>query len=222
MLNLVIIAAALILLAGLLYHEKKGPSQLRLMNKAFLSLVFIYAALAQTPQSTGYFHAIMAGLVFCLFGDVLLALTSPQAFKLGLVSFLLGHVFYIAAFSAITPYTAWSAPAVILVFAVSTYVYWRFRPHLGDMKYPVLAYIVVITVMLSAASALVMVPDLRFKGQIMAFVGAASFYFSDVFVARDRFIGQDYINRLIGLPLYYAGQFLLAFSVGAIGGLNPF
>jgi hypothetical protein len=50
----------------------------------------------------------------------------------------------------------------------------------------------------------------------MVFVGALSFYFSDVFVARDRFIEQQFLNRLLGLPLYFAGQFLLAFSVGLL------
>jgi len=43
-----------------------------------------------------------------------------------------------------------------------------------------------------------------------------SFYISDLFVARDRFFKTEFSNRLLGLPLYYAGQFLLAFSVGLI------
>ncbi|TFG38533.1 MAG: hypothetical protein E4H39_00070 [Syntrophobacterales bacterium] len=51
----------------------------------------------------------------------------------------------------------------------------------------------------------------------MIFVGALCFYFSDIFVARDRFFRKEFLNRLIGLPLYYLGQFLLAFSVGLIG-----
>ncbi|MBW2297136.1 MAG: lysoplasmalogenase, partial [Deltaproteobacteria bacterium] len=44
--------------------------------------------------------------------------------------------------------------------------------------------------------------------------GALSFYVSDLFVARDRFLKNESLNRLLGLPLYYGGQFLLAFSVG--------
>lgn len=32
----------------------------------------------------------------------------------------------------------------------------------------------------------------------------------------DRFIKKQMLNRCIGLPLYYAGQFLLAFSVGVV------
>jgi hypothetical protein len=42
---------------------------------------------------------------------------------------------------------------------------------------------------------------------------AVSFYFSNVFVARDRFLKPEFLNRLIGLPLYYFGQFLLPFQL---------
>lgn len=55
---------------------------------------------------------------------------------------------------------------------------------------------------------------LTVSGKMMVFWGAVSFYFSDVFVARDRFLRPEFFNRLIGLPLYYCGQFLLAFSAG--------
>jgi hypothetical protein len=47
--------------------------------------------------------------------------------------------------------------------------------------------------------------------------GAIVFYLSDIFVARDTFVRSEYSNRLIGLPLYYLGQFLFAFSIGMAG-----
>lgn len=50
----------------------------------------------------------------------------------------------------------------------------------------------------------------------MVFGGALLFYLSDIFVARDRFLKTSFLNRLVGLPIYYAGQFLLAFSVGLL------
>jgi hypothetical protein len=57
---------------------------------------------------------------------------------------------------------------------------------------------------------------LALTGRVIVFIGAASFYFSDVFVARDRFLKPEFLNRLLGLPLYYLGQYLLAFSVGLL------
>jgi uncharacterized membrane protein YhhN len=44
---------------------------------------------------------------------------------------------------------------------------------------------------------------------------AVLFYLSDITVARDRFVtGPRFLNRLVGLPLYYSAQFLFAFSIG--------
>jgi hypothetical protein len=53
-------------------------------------------------------------------------------------------------------------------------------------------------------------------GRFLVIFGAVSFYISDLFVARDRFLKTEFVNRLIGLPLYYGGQFLFAFSIGLI------
>jgi uncharacterized membrane protein YhhN len=68
--------------------------------------------------------------------------------------------------------------------------------------------------MVCAASSVLGVKDFRPSGRFMVFSGAVAFYFSDVFVARDRFMKKEFLNRLVGLPLYYAGQFLIAFSLG--------
>jgi uncharacterized membrane protein YhhN len=67
--------------------------------------------------------------------------------------------------------------------------------------------------MLSGAWSVFVDSGLTTSGRIMVVGGALLFYISDLFVARDRFIKKEFLNRLIGLPLYYAGQFILAFSV---------
>jgi uncharacterized membrane protein YhhN len=82
------------------------------------------------------------------------------------------------------------------------------------MKGPVVGYMVVITVMVCGASSVLGASDFSLSGRLMAFLGAVAFYFSDVFVARDRFMKKEFVNRLVGLPMYYAGQFLIALSLG--------
>ena len=74
---------------------------------------------------------------------------------------------------------------------------------------PVLAYVVIITLMVALASGM----SWRW-GMWAAVLGALIFYVSDIFVARERFVSPGPINGLIGLPLYYAGQLLLAWSAG--------
>jgi uncharacterized membrane protein YhhN len=79
-----------------------------------------------------------------------------------------------------------------------------------------MAYIIVITAMVAGAFTVLGDARLHSTGRFLVIFGAVSFYISDLFVARDRFFKTEFSNRLLGLPLYYAGQFLLAFSVGLI------
>jgi uncharacterized membrane protein YhhN len=84
------------------------------------------------------------------------------------------------------------------------------------MKRAVLLYIIVITVMVCGACSVAVDSGVPRWGRFAIFAGALCFYISDLFVARNRFVQRQFLNRAIGLPLYYAGQFLLAFSVGLL------
>jgi uncharacterized membrane protein YhhN len=217
MLNLMIIILALILLGGLLYFEKQGNRKGVLPTKTLLSCLFIVTALLQPRPLPGYFHLLLMGLIFCLGGDVFLALPQEKMFLCGLVSFLLGHVFYVIAFFTIAHLHQWTWIGLGICLVLSGGIYFWLRPHLGSMHLPVLFYVIVITVMVVGALSVIGDNRLALTARVIVFVGAVSFYFSDVFVARDRFLKPEFLNRLIGLPLYYFGQFLLAFSVGLLG-----
>jgi uncharacterized membrane protein YhhN len=158
----------------------------------------------------------MLGLIFCLGGDVFLALPQDQMFLPGLVSFLLGHVFYAACFFYGADVSQWTWIGGLVGLVVSGLVFWWLRPHLGSMLKPVIAYIIVITVMVVGAWTVFGDAKLRYAGRLLVLIGAVSFYLSDLFVARDRFVKSKFSNRLIGLPMYYCGQYLLAFSVGLL------
>jgi hypothetical protein len=53
------------------------------------------------------------------------------------------------------------------------------------------------------------------RGNTWIPIGAVGFYLSDLSVARDRFVVSEFVNRLWGLPLYYAAQVAMAWSVHA-------
>jgi len=214
MLNTAIVILALLLMPTLLYFEKKVVRQGMLPTKSALSLLFIVAAVIQPHPLARYYGFLLAGLIFCLGGDVFLALPQKKMFLLGLVSFLIGHVFYVLAFITIAHMTGWVWSGFLVTIAISALVFRWLKPHLGDMQVPVLFYVIVISAMVCAALTVFANPALRSAGRGMILVGAISFYLSDLFVARDRFLKNEFINRLVGLPLYYLGQFLLAFSVG--------
>jgi uncharacterized membrane protein YhhN len=216
MVDTLIIFLAVTLLVGLLVFEKNESPKEKLATKTILSCLFIFTALVQSHPNPGYFYILLIGLIFCLGGDVFLALPLERMFLFGLVSFLLGHVFFAGCFFYVAnlSHSTWIGAGVGLV--ASGAVFFWLSPHLGSMRKPVIAYIVVITVMLVGAWTLLCDAGVEFSGRLLAFSGAVSFYVSDLFVARDRFLKMEFKNRLLGLPLYYFGQFMLAFSVGAV------
>ena len=214
--HIVIIVLAGCLLPFLLYYEYKEDRRGLLPAKTALSALFVITALIQSHPILTYYHFLLIGLLFCLAGDVFLALPQDKMFRLGLFSFLIGHILYVIAFFATAHLNAWTWWGTVIVFVVSVWIYLWLRPHLGSMNAPVVAYIIIITVMVSGAWSILGDASLDRGGRIVVFLGAVCFYISDVFVARDRFVKKEPANRFVGLPLYYAGQFLLAFSVAQL------
>jgi uncharacterized membrane protein YhhN len=158
----------------------------------------------------------LIALVFCLGGDVFLALLREKMFLCGLMSFLLGHVFYCIAFFTAAALNSWSLAGLVATAMVGVAVYRWLKPNLGSMRIPAILYIVVISIMVAGALTAFGQPGLNLPGRWLVLSGALSFYISDLFVARDRFIKIEFTNRLLGLPLYYVGQFCLAFSIGVL------
>ncbi len=216
MTNTFIIIFGIILLYGLLFYEKKKNRVPLLIVKSILSLLFVMTALLHPRSVPAYYHYLLIGLIFCLIGDVCLAFPQEKAFRAGLISFLIGHVFYIFSFSSLIQISHWISIGLLIFLGMSAFIFFWLRPHLKSMLIPVLMYIVIITVMGVGAWAVFWKSSFGISGRALILAGALCFYFSDVFVARDKFIKEEYQNRLIGLPLYYAGQFMLAFSAGLL------
>lgn len=212
--NILIILLGIVLLIGFLYYENKKVRLLSLITKSSLSLLFVLTALLQPHPVSAYYHYLLVGLFFCLIGDVCLALPQEKAFKAGLVAFLIGHIFYIFSFSSLIQIDQWISVGFFVLVGLSALIFLWLRPHLKSMLIPVLLYIVVISVMVSGAWAVFLRTPFHVFGRTFILAGSLFFYVSDIFVARDKFIKEEYRNRLYGLPLYYAGQFFLAFSIG--------
>ncbi|MBW1841285.1 MAG: lysoplasmalogenase [Deltaproteobacteria bacterium] len=214
--HILIVVPAAILLTGLLYFENSENLKGILPTKTLLSSLFVVTILIHPHLIPRYYQFLLVGLIFCLGGDICLAIPGKKWFLAGLVSFLLGHLFYIFGFFHIADPGTLSWVGTVIVFIVSSGIYFWLKPHLGSMNIPVLFYVVVITVMMSAAWSVFVDSDFAVPGRVMVFSGALLFYLSDLFVARDRFVKKEFFNRLLGLPLYFAGQFTLAFSAGVL------
>ena len=215
--TLVISTVAAVLLLGLLLAERRESLKGILLTKPFLSGLFIVAALLQPPGAGPYYYLILTGLVFCFAGDICLAFFfNPKVFTAGLAVFLTGHIFYVLAFFITAGINAGTGVSLAAMLILSSFIFTRLRPHLGTMLGPVIAYITIISFMVVGAASLMVRHDLGLQARGLVLAGALLFYVSDLFVARHRFVKKDIINRYAGLPLYYAAQFMLAFSAGMI------
>jgi len=79
--NILIVVCAAGLLAGLLYCEKKEVLKAKLAVKTVLSCLFIFAAVIQSHPNVWYYRFVLLGLIFCLGGDVFLALPREEMFR---------------------------------------------------------------------------------------------------------------------------------------------
>jgi uncharacterized membrane protein YhhN len=179
--------------------------------KMVASAGFVGAAIDAGAFHNVYGGLVLAGLFFSWWGDLFLISSNARIFLMGVGAFFLAHVTYAAAFVAlgIAPLWMLGAAAVLTVPAVLM-LRWL-HPHLGDMRNPVQAYVAIISLMAATAAGAAMG-----GATWLVPVGAALFYVSDIFVARERFVSHSPVNQRIGLPLYYAAQLALAFSIFAV------
>jgi uncharacterized membrane protein YhhN len=193
--------------AGLLWAEYRGSRRGLWIAKPLASLAFVWAGLAAGALESAYGQLVLAALLACLLGDLLLIpMNRAGVFRAGVFAFLVGHVLYSAAFltQPLDPFGL-AAGAVLLAVVVGGVFRWLGPLLPRDMALPVRIYMVVIGLMSALACGVT-----AGGGPWAVAAGALAFTASDVSVARDRFVRHEFLNRAWGLPLYYAAQLLLA------------
>jgi uncharacterized membrane protein YhhN len=208
-LNVALLGTAAFAVAATLACERRFP-RAEWFFKPLASACFIALALQSGALDNDFGRWLLAGLVLCMAGDVFLIAHHDRTFLAGLASFLLGHLLYVVAFLQLPL----SLPALLVSLVPASLLAvlslrWL-RPHLpSHMKVPVLAYIAVISSMLLMAGG-----TWGSGPGLWVLTGAWGFAVSDLAVARNQFVSPGFSNRLWGLPLYFASQLVLAFSVG--------
>ncbi len=181
----------------------------RYLFKPLAAIAFLWMAMTLGPMDSGYGKWLLAGLLLCALGDLLLMFEPEAAFLAGLIAFLSGHLLYMVAFAQLpTDLTGLALsllPAAVLVAGC-----WRWlRPHLhGTMAVAVPAYILVIAGMLVLAGS-----TAGQQGATLVIAGAWGFALSDLAVARRQFMKVSRWNGVWGTPLYFGSQLLLAASI---------
>jgi uncharacterized membrane protein YhhN len=150
---------------------------------------------------------IIMALIFAWIGDVLLIrITNILWFKLGLASFLIGHIFYIIAMHGTTLEYNIPVLAVSIIIAVCFCIvaYKVVRPG-KQMRIPVIAYeIIIMTMAVSAAQFFLSHESIS---GILVFAGSISFVVSDTLLALRTF---RKVRIYFGVMVtYIAAQFLI-------------
>lgn len=198
----------LIGLGLLLYAEARLPRQRRI-PKMVASTAFIAVALAVGALDSTFGTIMLVGLVFSWFGDLFLSYDGRTPFVAGLAVFLTGHVAYVTAFANRGLGDQFYIPVVAVIIVAIPVARWLLPTVPKELKGPVIAYMAIISAMVATAvSTNALSADWRIPA------GAVAFYLSDIGVARERFARPGLINRMLGLPLYFGGQLLLAWASG--------
>lgn len=169
----------------------------------WLIIIYGYFQLPPTPSRTHWL--ILSGLFFCMLGDGLLIW-----FVIGLTAFLIGHLFYIAAFLK-----QWSFSLLRLAIGLPLTAYAIiYSNHLinslnaaGDKALigPVIAYVTVISLMAWLAFM---------TGNRWVIIGSLLFLASDSVLAWNMFISTIAFAEVIIMVTYYSAQLCIAHSIG--------
>jgi len=152
-----------------------------------------------------YTRTITIGLLFCLIGDVFLL--EEAYFIFGLIAFLIGHLFFTAAFVNQQGFKWPLLPGVVLIL-IALVVIGLCYSNLNSLFFPVLLYISVIICMSWQGIALqARRLNFRYLGWAVSF-----FLFSDALIAINKFYTPLAFAGVLILGTYWLAISLLALS----------
>jgi uncharacterized membrane protein YhhN len=206
---LAIVSAALCIAAA----SGALPPQLIFVFKPLTTLLVIAWAFTRGAEVPVQRRRILIGLWLSLAGDVFL-LWPKEGFLPGLVSFLLAHLAFIAAFSV--PVKFGARPAVFAVYGVIAALIlsqlWNGVP--AALRAPVVGYVVCLACMAAQASAWWRSTPGSALARSAA-IGGALFMASDSLLAINKFASPLPLSALWILATYWLAQLCIAASLPA-------
>lgn len=167
-------------------------------------LILLYLLSVNTPN-----WYIVFALMFGFIGDVLL-MGKEALFIIGLVSFLIGHVFYISAFIKTTDFSSIPYGFYLLILAygfLGAFIFRGLKPYLKSMKPYAILYITAILTM--SFTSLLRIDGTNGYQLWLPFIGSIFFIVSDTMLAYSIF-KPGFKNRGTYIMItYIIGQFLI-------------
>ena len=183
------------------------------------AIVFLLIWLYASTGFQGNTFWFGLGLLFSLIGDVVLISPTDRMFVLGLVSFLLTHIFYLIGFrNELLSFTAWSFILFFFIYLNGLRILRRILAAMRvkgfrGMSAPVIVYGLMISLMLYAAFSTIFDPMWTTRAAFLVSLGASLFYLSDLILAWNKFVTPIQNGRIFNIITYYLGQ------IGLIAGV---
>lgn len=180
------------------------------VTKPLTTALILVPVIVLLPESESAYVALIAGgLAFAILGDILLMLPEER-FVLGIGSFAATHALYLAAFisaAGIALVNPSTIPLLLFAVIMTRFLWSGLRK---SLQIPVLAYIVLITIMTTQAIGAAV--EQEGTGLALAAAGAILFLASDSILAINRFRVPFKAAQALVLSTYWLGQWLIALS----------
>lgn len=172
-----------------------------------VGVALIAAAAVLDPQSQAQRAAFLVALLLSLARDLLMP-GGERRFRFAVAASLAAHVAYVVGFQQVGWSWLWAAAGIVVVLVATLGFAVRLvlgvRASAPALTLPVVLYIVVLSVMVVAASA---------TGQPTAVAGAFLFYCADALAGWNRYREPTPYARVAIVSAYHLAQILLVVSL---------
>lgn len=202
----------IIIAVGDIVAIKYDKLKLRYVTKTLLIPLIALFYIVSIANLNGM---VLSALICCFLGDFFLLWSQKKAFFIaGLLSFLMGHIFYTIAFLQTTSFL--SGIPKWFYFSLFPYIWYgifilkKLNPYLCSMKVPVIVYLIVILIM--SFTSFSRIWALKGVSFWLPFTGSIFFIASDSLLAFRNFklkLSRGWISIMI---TYILAQLLIIFG----------
>ena len=202
----------IIIAVGDIVAIKYDKLKLRYVTKTLLIPLIALFYIVSIANLNGM---VLSALICCFLGDFFLLWSQKKAFFIaGLLSFLMGHIFYTIAFLQTTSFLSgipkWFYFSLLPYIWYGIFILKKLNPYLYPMKVPVIVYLNVILIMSFASfSRIWALKGLSFW---LPFIGSIFFIASDSLLAFRNFkvkLSRGWVSIII---TYILAQLLIIFG----------
>lgn len=209
-LQILIVTVFMVVFIVNLYADRNEKEKLKMLTKPLLVPLIIFFYLTNAEYINWF---IVCALLFGFLGDVLLLWGSKKFFfAIGLLAFLVGHLFYTLAFLQSVQYfgvvPGWYFIVLIPYILYGCAILKVLRPNLKEMIVPVVIYMCVILMMSFTSTCRIW--NGFTLGFILPFIGSLSFIVSDSVLAYNTFNVPSKNFETLIMVTYILAQVLIS------------